>query len=95
MHLRIDILKLYKIKENKVYSIPQGNYMNVYRRDHTRQESQDKLGLNDKDFTFLFFGLIRPYKGILRLIESFQTVSSESAKLIIAGRVEDKKHTHY
>ena len=90
---KLNILALYKIKENKVYSIPQGNYLNVYRGDHTRQESKEILGLNDNDFTFLFFGLIRPYKGILRLIESFQTVSSESARLIIAGRIEDKKHT--
>ena len=88
---RSEIIKLFKINKDKVFVIPHGNYLKVYREKLTRQESREKLNLEDADFAFLFLGLIRPYKGIVDLIESFQKINDQSVKLIIAGRVQGKE----
>jgi glycosyltransferase involved in cell wall biosynthesis len=44
------------------------------------------LGLTSEDLSFLFIGNIRPYKGVLELIEAFQKFSPTGARLVIAGR---------
>ena len=88
---RSEIIKLFKLNKDKIFVIPHGNYLKVYREKLTRQESREKLNLEDADFAFLFLGLIRPYKGIVDLIESFQKINDQSVKLIIAGRVQGKE----
>ena len=88
---RLEIIELFKINKDKVFVIPHGNYHKVYKDKLTRQESRKKFNLVDTDFTYLFLGLIRPYKGIVDLIESFQNINDPSVKLIIAGRLESKE----
>lgn len=51
-----------------------------------RQQSNEKLGLNPKRKTLLFFGLIRDYKGLDLLLEAFSLLD-ESYQLVIAGEV--------
>ncbi len=68
----------YKVKENKIRYIPHGNYsslISLKKKDYSR---------NSEKFVFLFFGLIRPYKGVLGLIESFKRINID-AYLTIAG----------
>jgi D-inositol-3-phosphate glycosyltransferase len=61
--------------------------------DLTSSEAKRRLGLRDDERTLLFFGRIRPYKGIEHLLESFRiflsTAQTGNYKLIIAG--EPKK----
>lgn len=83
-----EITEFFRIRRNKIFVIPHGHYVKVYRETRTRQECREGLNLQDSDFVFLFLGLIRPYKGILEMIESFQEIDNLSAKLIIAGRVQ-------
>ena len=51
-----------------------------------RNECHKKLGINSEKRTLLFFGLIREYKGLDLLLESFSKLD-ESYQLIIAGEV--------
>lgn len=53
-----------------------------------RAASRERLGLPLDAPTFLFFGAIRPYKGLDVLLRAFSQVAKESleARLIIAGR---------
>lgn len=41
---------------------------------------------NKKEVTFLFFGMVRPYKNIELLIKAWSNARIENAKLIIAGK---------
>lgn len=50
-----------------------------------REEACAKLGLDPKYKYFLFFGLIRDYKGLDWLLDAFSKVEAPDARLIIAG----------
>jgi glycosyltransferase involved in cell wall biosynthesis len=55
----------------------------VIERDKARQA----LGLSSSEMVFLFFGLIRPYKGVPELIDAFNNISCSNSKLMIVGKV--------
>jgi D-inositol-3-phosphate glycosyltransferase len=57
----------------------------------TPGEAKQKLGLRDDEKAILFFGRIRPYKGIERLLAAYEKVarSGSAYRLILAG--EPKK----
>jgi len=61
----------------------------------TQQQARQYLGLPDNTFVFLFFGSIRPYKGLDILIPAFLKVLKQqpTARLIIAGRPEGAQDT--
>ncbi len=52
----------------------------------TKHEAQLSLGLDTTKKTLLFFGLIRPYKGLLELIHAFAHLD-DTYQLLIAGEV--------
>ena len=47
--------------------------------------ARNYFGLNEDEKVLLFFGFIRPYKGLDLLIEGLAKTKSENVKLIIAG----------
>jgi glycosyltransferase involved in cell wall biosynthesis len=85
-----EIVKIFKINEHKIHVIEHGNYIGVYKERYTRDQSRKIMNIAESQFVFLFIGLVRPYKGINELIESFKKIKDASVKLIIAGRIEDK-----
>lgn len=52
----------------------------------SKEEACEALGLDPQKKTLLFFGLIRPYKGLSELIAAFELLD-ESYQLLIAGEV--------
>ena len=81
VHSKLAVPKVsikYKIKHNKIRYIPHGNYSSLISLD------KKNYSRNSKKFVFLFFGLIRPYKGVLGLIESFKRINLD-AYLTLAG----------
>ena len=52
----------------------------------SKQDARLHLGLNPDKKTLLFFGLIRPYKGLLELINAFAHLD-DTYQLLIAGEV--------
>jgi D-inositol-3-phosphate glycosyltransferase len=56
----------------------------------TPSEAKSRLGLRDTDKTILFFGKIKPYKGIEYLLPAFKKLAAEDEqfRLIIAGEVQ-------
>ncbi len=59
----------------------------------TPSEAKQNLGLRDGEKVILFFGKIRPYKGIEHLLEAFKLLQeneSEQYRLIIAGDPSDE-----
>jgi len=80
------VFKHYKIKTpGKVQVIPHGHYIDYYPNHVTKKEAREKLKISDNQPVFLFFGMIRPYKGIERLIEVAKSPQF-SGRFIIAGK---------
>jgi glycosyltransferase involved in cell wall biosynthesis len=79
-------LNIYQLKADKVFVIPIGVY------DHncesfTRESARVSLGIKE-DFTILYFGMIRKYKGVPFLVQAFDKLPSEivhNSRLMIAG----------
>lgn len=66
--------------------IPHGHYRDAYESALTRSHCRQQLGLEHR-FTFLFFGNIRPYKGVPLLIEAFRKLPQPEVQLVIAGQL--------
>jgi len=95
VHSRADlelISRVYSIPEENITVIPHGIY------DHypklKKEVARKALGIGD-EFVILFFGLLRPYKGVKYLIKAFESLPSEivkRSKLLIVGESwEDKE----
>lgn len=65
---------------NRIHHVPHGNYADAIS-GLALSTSAEKRG---EGKTFLYFGLVRPYKGVLVLIEQFRRLEG-AATLIIAG----------
>ncbi|MEP4078164.1 glycosyltransferase family 4 protein [Haloferula sp.] len=76
-------------KPSKVEVIPHGHYIGSYENSIERNEARQKLDLAPDSVTFLFLGMIRPYKGILELLETYRSIGGSNTELVIAGRPLD------
>ena len=56
---------LYHTDASKITVIPEGNYLQAYTNTVTAREARNTLGIEPNKLLFLYFGLIRPYKGCL------------------------------
>jgi len=76
--------------KEKVSVIPHGNYDGCYVfREKRALEFKKAWQLEDDNIVMLFFGAIRPYKGVEKLLESFVAVPNFKLRLVIAGNPED------
>jgi len=74
----------------KVSVIPHGNYVKTYPNEISRAEARRRLNVPTEARVFLFVGLIRPYKNIPSLIETFgELPGSRGARLLVAGSPRD------
>jgi glycosyltransferase involved in cell wall biosynthesis len=87
-HAKAQLLEMFpRVRPGLVHVIPHGNYCKAYENTLSRSEARKRLGLPAGEFVFLFFGQIRPYKGVLELIDAFRTVPHREVRLVIAGLV--------
>ena len=75
---------------NNTFVIPHGNYIGTYPDNTSAVKARTQLNLGINDFVILFFGQIRPYKGIKELLSAFESINNPNARLIIAGRCSDE-----
>lgn len=79
------ISRIYKITDpSKIYTVPDGNYIHAYRSDMQKNIGEFIPESNNK-FIYLYFGSIRPYKGVKRLIRVFHSINVKNAELWIVG----------
>ncbi|HEX7963198.1 MAG TPA: glycosyltransferase [Candidatus Saccharimonadales bacterium] len=67
--------------------IPHGNYDGVYPTRLGRVAARKHFGVAPNARVILFFGLIRPYKGVEKLLEAFKQLKSGD-HLLIAGECQ-------
>lgn len=89
--MKQDLLQQFAVQKEKVSVIPFGINNSVPVTEITAWEVKRKLGIHGSDKTILFFGRIRPYKGLAYLVKAFQAIAArdDRYRLIIAG--EPKK----
>lgn len=66
--------------------IPHGNYISSYENIVSKTQARELLQLSINDTIFIYFGLIRPYKGIPKLIDAFEGLNFPQANLLIVGK---------
>jgi len=69
--------------------VPHGHYCSIYEGMIPTCNFKSELDIEDGDFVFGHYGLIRSYKNIPHLIEQFSQLKGSNNKLIIAGKVRN------
>ena len=81
------IIEEYKIKNcEKISIIPHANFIDFYENNIDKNTARNKLKLPSNEFVYLYFGLIRNYKGLDKLINSFKNLNKENIRLLIVGK---------
>lgn len=79
-------------RRDGVYVIPHGHFIDIYPNTASREEARRRLDIPNDAYVYLFFGNIRAYKGVERLLEEFAAQPGEHLRLLIAGRVHPNYH---
>jgi glycosyltransferase involved in cell wall biosynthesis len=85
--MKCELVKQFGVAERAVSVIPFGINNSVPNTELTASEAKRKLGIGEAERSILFFGAIRPYKGLSYLADAFVSVAGRDPryKLIIAG----------
>lgn len=75
----------YRVPPERIDVCPHGTYGDWYRGPATRADARDALGLPTESRILLYFGLIRPYKGVDRLIRTFREIEGAALRLVVLG----------
>jgi beta-1,4-mannosyltransferase len=90
---RTEALRMYpRLSTLPGFVTPHGHYRGMYADSIPPHRARESLGLPPDAFVVLFFGQIRPYKNVVRLIEAFKPLRDERVRLIIAGEAPEQKY---
>jgi glycosyltransferase involved in cell wall biosynthesis len=70
---------------DKTTIAPHGNYRSIYPTATPEMRREGRIGLADDHRVFLFFGMVRPYKGLERLLRVWRKLQPSRATLRIVG----------
>jgi glycosyltransferase involved in cell wall biosynthesis len=85
--MKNELKSQFRVREGAITAIPYGLNNAVPDTDLTPADARKKLGIRDDEKVILFFGAIKPYKGLEYLIAAFQRLAAKrgSYRLIVAG----------
>ena len=78
------------LREVPSFVIPHGDLRQAYPRTVSRDEARRALGIPSGEFLITFFGQLRPYKNVPRLIEAFREFDDPAAHLFVCGRLSKR-----
>ena len=73
-------------RHSNISVMPLPAYSGVYPNTILRTEARCELGYGDRHLVLVFFGGIRPNKGLYELIRAFRGIPGDNARLLIAGK---------
>lgn len=73
----------------RTFMVPHASYVGVYPDVIERDAARIALGIRGSEKVFLFFGFIRAYKGVGRLVEVFRQVHESNVRLLVVGNCAD------
>ena len=83
-------LSLHLRQREKFCVIPHGNYEGHYTNAEKGDEHSEVVArCSSSTTTILFFGAIRQYKGLGRLVRAFQSTQRADLRLLVAGKTYD------
>jgi len=85
--MALELQRDFRVPNSSIVLIPFGINNAAPRTELTRDEARRRLGIGVADKTLLFFGAIRPYKGLEYLVDAFLQLVAECQeyRLVIAG----------
>jgi D-inositol-3-phosphate glycosyltransferase len=85
--MKDELKRDFRVSDNKVTIIPFGVNNSVPDTAMTSADAKRRLGLRDGEKAILFYGAIRPYKGLKYLVSALQQLEGKrnNYRLIIAG----------
>jgi glycosyltransferase involved in cell wall biosynthesis len=85
--MKSELREDFGIREQAISVIPFGINNTAPNTDLTPTQAKHRLGVRDGEKSILFFGSIRPYKGLVGLVAAFERIAAQDAnyRLIIAG----------
>lgn len=87
---REEIIDRYPTLGTLPYTVARlGHYRHLDTGEVDRPAARTALGIGDRDFAFLYFGQIRPYKNVPGLVSCFRQLDGDHYRLIIAGSAMD------
>lgn len=78
------LLSEFGYRENVLIS-PLGNYIGVYPNDVGRLDARRYLQVDEESIVFVHLGMLKPYKGIEKLIDVFSQLENPLYSLLIVG----------
>jgi len=86
--MKRELLREFEVQEEAVSVIPFGINNSVPNTDLTSAKAKQRLGVRIDEKAILFFGSIRPYKGLEYLVNAFLRLASTHPeyRLLIAGQ---------
>lgn len=70
---------------SRIAVVPHGHFVDNYPSDATREDARDRLSLPREATVYLAFGMVRPYKQVPELVETFRAVANGDEWLVVAG----------
>jgi D-inositol-3-phosphate glycosyltransferase len=94
--MKLELIEQFGVKMSRVSVIPFGINDSVPYTRLTSREARERLGIGSGEKTILFFGRLRPSKGLEYLIAAFHQILGRcnDYRLIIAGR-PDQDETYW
>ncbi len=91
---RAEISEAYRVSPDKFAVIPMGHYRDVYRPPVGMAKARQELGLPTAGRVILHLGMLRPYKGIEQLLETWSQREPDLAEalLLIVGNPRDEEY---
>ncbi len=77
----------FEIPAAKVLHVPHPSYAGTYEDYLTREQARHELGVSPDELVYIVVGSIKPYKGLVELLDAWETLppSATPRRLIIAG----------
>jgi len=83
----------YELPAERTVRIPHPSYQGVYANSARRRSARESFGIGVDDRAVLFFGQMRPYKGLTDLFAAVEGLGEDDARrtvLLLAGRTRDE-----
>jgi glycosyltransferase involved in cell wall biosynthesis len=87
------VLESYRLPDRlaeRITVVPHGHYRDAYPNEVSREAARRRLGYDDDETVFLFFGYVRPYKNVPELMSTFSELEREDARLLVVGKPWDE-----
>ncbi len=85
-------IERFGLKSERIKIIQDLPYHLYYENKIGKSESRKRLNLNENAFVYLFFGELKPYKGVDNLLKAYAEIAQPTDRLIIAGKSYDEAY---